>query len=87
VDSAGFTLVELLVVSAIISLIMGPNAGVGSGSTAAAVRQELATGQPVGPAFHSQKAADSVQALERWLSNNPTAQPGDRVRRKTLSEI
>ncbi len=56
-----------------------PNATVGSGSTAAAIRQELATGQPVGGAFHSQKAADSIRALERWLSNNPTARPGDRA--------
>ena len=46
---------------------------------AAAIRQELATGQPVGAAFHSQKAADSIRSLERWLSNNPTARPGDRA--------
>jgi RHS repeat-associated protein len=56
-----------------------PNATVGSGSTAAAIRQELATGQPVGGAFHSQKAADSIRSLERWLSNNPAARPGDRA--------
>ena len=56
-----------------------PNATVGSGSTAAAIRQELATGQPVGGAFHSIKAADSIRALERWLSRNPTARPGDRA--------
>lgn len=56
-----------------------PNATVGSGSTAAAVRQELASGRPVGGAFHSQKAEDSIRALERWLSNNPTALPGDRA--------
>ena len=56
-----------------------PNATVGSGSTAAAIRQELATGQPVGGAFHSQKAADSIRSLERWLSNNPAARTGDRA--------
>jgi len=56
-----------------------PNATIGSGSTAAAVRQELATGQPVGGAFHSQKATDSIRSLERWLSINPTAMPGDRA--------
>lgn len=55
------------------------NAAVGSGSTAAAVRQELMTGQPVGGAFHSQKAADSITALSRWLERNPTASPGDRA--------
>lgn len=56
-----------------------PNAQVGSGSTAAAVRQELATGQPVGGAFHSQKAQDAIASLQKWLSKNPTASPGDRA--------
>ncbi|MBH5403175.1 RHS repeat protein, partial [Bradyrhizobium sp. CNPSo 4010] len=56
-----------------------PNATVGSGSTAAAIREELKTGQAVGGAFHSQKAGDSIRALERWLSNNLTARPGDRA--------
>jgi len=55
------------------------NATVGSGSTAAAVRQELETGMPVGGAFHSQKAQDSISALQRWLSKNPAASPGDRA--------
>jgi hypothetical protein len=56
-----------------------PNAKIGSGSTAAAVRQELATGQPVGGAFHTQKAEDSIRSLERWLTQNPTALQGDRA--------
>lgn len=55
------------------------NASIGSGSTAAAVRHELATGQPVGGSFDSQKATNSIRALERWMSNNPTARPGDRA--------
>jgi hypothetical protein len=54
-------------------------AKVGSGSTAAAVRQELTTGAPVGDNFHSLKAADMMKALDRWLSNNPAASPGDRA--------
>ncbi|MNL12229.1 hypothetical protein D3C87_1330920 [compost metagenome] len=65
--------------SKLIDQLYRPNAKVGSGSTAAAVRQELATGQPVGDAFHSQKAANYIQALESWLANNPTARPGDRA--------
>lgn len=56
-----------------------PNAQVGSGSTAAAVRQELATKQAVGGRFHSQKAADMIKALEKWLRQNPTAMPRDRA--------
>jgi hypothetical protein len=55
------------------------NATVGNGSTAAAVRHELATGQPVHGLFHSQKAADKLRELERWLRNNPEATPGDRA--------
>ena len=56
-----------------------PGATVGSGSTAAAIRQELATGQPVGGAFHSQKAKDGITALQKWLEKSPTAAPGDRA--------
>lgn len=65
--------------ASLIDPLYRPNATVGSGSTAAAIRQELATGQSVGGAFHSQKATDSIRSLERWLSNNPAALPGDRA--------
>lgn len=61
----------------IIDPLYRANASVGSGSAAAAVRQELATGLAVGGRFHSQKAADSIKALEKWLDKNPTARPGD----------
>ncbi len=56
-----------------------PNAQVGSGSTAAAVRHEIATGQLVGGASHTQKAEDMIRALERWLRNHQDATPGDRA--------
>lgn len=52
-------------------------AQIGSGSTAAAVREELATGQPVGSAFHSQKAKEMISTLQRWLARHPNARPGD----------
>lgn len=55
------------------------NAKIGNGSTAAAVRHELATGKPVGGVFHTQKAEDMIRALEKWLRNNPEATPGDRA--------
>jgi hypothetical protein len=55
------------------------NAQVGSGSTAAAVRHELATGQQVGGAWHSQKAENMITALEKWLRTHPEATPGDRA--------
>ncbi len=56
-----------------------PGAKVGSGSTAEAVRAELATGQQVGGRFHSQKAEDAIRALGGWLRNNPTASASDRA--------
>ena len=55
------------------------DATVGSGSTAAAVRHEFMTGQSVGGKFHSQKAADYIRGLTRWLEKNPTARPNDRA--------
>lgn len=56
-----------------------PNASVGSGSTAAAVRAEQATGQPVNGAWHTQKAEESVGKLQKWLQANPTASSSDRA--------
>ena len=52
-------------------------AQVGSGSTAAAIRAELATGQAVGGAWHAQKGRDAIVALERWLTRNPQAGRAD----------
>lgn len=65
--------------SSILDDLYRPNAAVGSGSTAAAVRQEFATRTSVGGKMHSQKAADSIRALEKWLERNPTARQGDRA--------
>jgi hypothetical protein len=56
-----------------------PGAQVGSGSTAAAVRHELATGAAVGGRTHSQKARDMIVALQRWLKKNPNCSLGDRA--------
>ena len=63
----------------IVDDIYRPGAKVGSGSTGDAIRHELATGESVGGAFHSQKGEDSIRALEKWLKNNPTASPGDKA--------
>jgi Flp pilus assembly pilin Flp len=51
---------------------------VGSGSTADAIRQETATGQPVGGKFHTQKGQEYARALENWLAKNPSASAADR---------
>ncbi len=57
-----------------------PNAQIGNGSTAAAVRYELANpGASVGGRTHIQKAEGYVIALKRWLRTNPTASIRDRA--------
>ncbi|OCG16555.1 hypothetical protein A9G09_02915 [Gilliamella sp. wkB292] len=56
-----------------------PNAKIGSGSTADAVRYEAATGQNVGGKLHLEKAKNYVKALESWLKRNPTASSADRA--------
>ena len=53
-------------------------AKVGTGSTADAVRYEIANGVPVGGAFHTQKAQDYSKALQKWLVLNPKASFSDR---------
>jgi hypothetical protein len=65
--------------SGIMDEIYRPNAKVGSGSTAAAVRSERATGQPVGGRWHTIKAEQYVIRLQRWLQANPTVSSSDRA--------
>ncbi|MGL4860955.1 MAG: hypothetical protein ACRC5A_14750 [Enterobacteriaceae bacterium] len=56
-----------------------PNAKIGNGSTADAVRHEIATGEKVGGRLHTQKAQDHVRELQAWLRQNQSATPGDRA--------
>ncbi|MEI2265674.1 VENN motif pre-toxin domain-containing protein [Erwinia sp. CGal63] len=56
-----------------------PNAKVGSGSTADAVRYELATGEKVGGRGHIEKANAYSKALQDWLTKNPQASQADRA--------
>lgn len=56
-----------------------PYARIGSGSTAAAIRHELATGEKVCEKLHSKKGGDLIIGLERWLKTHPTARSGDRA--------
>ncbi|WP_280003205.1 hemagglutinin repeat-containing protein [Achromobacter mucicolens] len=53
-------------------------AKIGSGSTADAVRFELATGGSVGGKHHVQKAENYSVSLQRWLNANPNASFSDR---------
>jgi hypothetical protein len=49
----------------------------GTGSTADAIRNELQTGQATFGKFHSDKGQQYVNALTKWLAQNPNASPGD----------
>lgn len=57
---------------------------IGTGSTADAVRSEVATGLPVGGKFHAGKAKEYSTALEKWLSKNPSASSRDRLVARSL---
>jgi len=55
-----------------------PNAKVGSGSTADALRYEKLTGNPVGGKRHAIKAREQVTRVQRWLDKNPNTSAADR---------
>ncbi len=64
---------------ALVDDLYRPNARIGSGSTAEAIRYERMTGNKVCDTFHSQKGKDSIRFLEKWLRSNPTARLNDRA--------
>jgi len=55
-----------------------PDATVGNGSTAAAIRFEKMTGQKVKGRWHAEKGQTGLIFFERWLKENPAASPSDR---------
>jgi RHS repeat-associated protein len=57
---------------------------IGTGSTADAVRSELATGNPTRGIFHSEKARQYTRALENWSRRNPSASYRDRLVAESL---
>lgn len=57
---------------------------VGTGTTADAVRAELATGRPTAGKFHLQKAEETIRGLQRWLQQNPNATYSDRLAAQSL---
>ncbi|MCE5318950.1 MAG: pre-toxin TG domain-containing protein, partial [Parachlamydia sp.] len=58
-----------------------PNAKVGSGSTAAAIREEAMTGGQVGGKTHSQKGQDVMNSLADWMKKN---QANDTIKAKDM---
>ncbi len=63
----------------VIEKLYRPHAQVGSGSTAAAIREELETNVQVNGGWHSKKGQDAVIFLQRWLKANPNASSGDQA--------
>lgn len=61
----------------------GPNP-IGTGSTADAVRNELATGMATHGKFHSQKAQEYINALSNWRKKNPNASHYDQMVAESL---
>jgi hypothetical protein len=51
---------------------------VGDGTTADAVRNERATGDPTAGRFHTRKANNTVRYLRNWLRRNPNGLASDR---------
>lgn len=62
---------------------------IGTGSTADAIRNEIATGEPTGGVFHAvSKGPQYVRALENWLKKNPSASDRDQlVARSPLDDL
>jgi len=61
----------------------GPNP-IGTGSTADAVRNELAIGMATHGKFHSQKAQEYINALSNWQKKNPNASHYDQMVAESL---
>ncbi|MFH0899681.1 MAG: hypothetical protein V2A73_03505 [Pseudomonadota bacterium] len=60
---------------------------IGTGSTADAIRHEMATGQAVGGKFHTQKGQEYARALEKWLKKNQgTSSAEDRTAAQSILE-
>lgn len=57
---------------------------IGTGSTADAIRNELATGLPTNGVFHSEKGRQYINALNNWLRKNPNADSYDRLVAESL---
>ena len=57
---------------------------IGAGSTADAVRNELATGLATNGKFHSQKAQEYINALSNWQKNTPNASQYDQMVAESL---
>ena len=61
---------------------------VGNGSTAAATRHELATGDKVEGKYHVKKAQQRIVNLQKWVRKNPNARSSDtRAAEDAISDL
>ena len=59
------------VVKNIVKELFRPNAAVGDGGTADAIRKQIATGELIGERNHIRKGRERVRQIEKVLSKNP----------------
>lgn len=59
---------------------------VGTGTTADAIRSEIATGQPAAGKFHPLKGEESMRGLDNWLARSPNASYSDRIKAQSLRD-
>ena len=64
-------------------------AAIGDGSTADAIRHEIATGKPVEYRYHAQKGQDYIKALEKWLrsKSSPKSESDRKIAHQIIKDI
>jgi len=59
---------------------------IGTGNTADAIRYEIATGNPVGNKWHSEKGMNAIRALEKWINKNKNS-PDTKAATAVLNDL
>lgn len=72
-------LVQDLKLQRLVNQTFKPDAVIGNGSTAAAIRYEKLTGEHLFGKFHSKKGREMIIAFENWIKTHPTAKKSDRI--------
>ena len=63
---------------------VGKSTRTGDGTTSAAIRREISTGEPTGGRMHITKGQESVRGLTKWLRDNPDASASDQLVARSL---
>ena len=70
----------------VVNQLYRPGSRVGDGGTADAIREEIATGKPVGDRNHSKKGRQRIKQIERILRKNPN-HPDRELFEKLLKDL